>query len=244
MHKSIIAHRGFAGIFPENTMAAFKGSLNLNAKGLELDVHLSKDKKVVVFHDPRFTRVANRKDCIGDLSLEEIKRLDVGIKFNSRYKGEKVPTLEEVLELVGNKATVYIEVKKGLQLYEGIEKRILGLIKESKSKHNCVLHSFQASILHTISSLDSKFPLMLTRDKYRTLIHNPSAFFNTPTMKLKGMMGLNLNHKFLSAGLVKKIHQQKLKVFAWTVNSNSRNLSLQEMGVDGMISNYPLGTHY
>ena len=99
--KKIIAHRGLSGSYPENTLIAFKEALRTQALFLELDIHLSKDQKVVVMHDEDLSRTTNGRGLIRDYTLAELKKFSAGYskQFGDQFSSEKIPTLLEVLEL-------------------------------------------------------------------------------------------------------------------------------------------------
>ncbi|MCX8062766.1 MAG: glycerophosphodiester phosphodiesterase family protein [Anaerolineales bacterium] len=99
----IFAHRGSSAYAPENTLSAFELAIKQNVQAIEFDVTLTKDKIVVVFHDSNTERITGHKGKINQMTLSEIKKLDAGSYFDSSFEGEKIPTLEEVFDLVGNK---------------------------------------------------------------------------------------------------------------------------------------------
>ncbi|MGC9468468.1 MAG: glycerophosphodiester phosphodiesterase [Anaerolineae bacterium] len=99
-----IAHRGASAYEPENTLRAFERAVEMGATMLELDAHLTRDGRVVVIHDSDLSRIAGVPDRISDLTLEEVKQFDAG-------QGERIPTLEEVIDLVRGRAQLYIELK-------------------------------------------------------------------------------------------------------------------------------------
>jgi glycerophosphoryl diester phosphodiesterase len=107
----VVAHRGFSGKAPENTMAAFSLALKAGVSMIELDVQLSKDNKVVVIHDPTVRRTTNGDGKVSDMTLNELKKLDAGSWFNVKYKNERIPTLEEALECIAPNAWVNLEIK-------------------------------------------------------------------------------------------------------------------------------------
>src|SRR6266850_7844739 len=127
----IIAHRGASGDAPENTMAAFRLAMDSGADMIELDLHLSKDSALVVCHDSKLNRTARIKKTIKQLTLKELKKLDVGSWFHPRFSGETIPTLEEVLKLTVNRIALNIEIKQGSSLYPGIEKQLIELLESS-----------------------------------------------------------------------------------------------------------------
>ncbi len=124
-YTKILAHRGASAYAPENTMAAFKKAIEMNADGIELDVHLSKDGYIVIIHDERVDRTTDGKGEVKDFSLDELKKLDAGSWFSDEYKGEKIPTLEELLSLIKN-TEIYlnIEIKAGYRVYPDIEEKL------------------------------------------------------------------------------------------------------------------------
>ena len=97
---TLFAHRGYRQKFPENTMLAFKEALKLDVDGLEIDVHMTNDYKIVICHDATLDRTTDKHGHIGDRSLAEVKEADAGIKFGEEFKGERVPQLEELLEVI------------------------------------------------------------------------------------------------------------------------------------------------
>ena len=98
-----VAHRGASGSCPENTLTAFQKALEIGVDEIELDLHSTKDGRLVVMHDAAVDRTTNGTGAIGELTLAEIKSLDAGIGFGERFRGERVPTWEEALDLLGGK---------------------------------------------------------------------------------------------------------------------------------------------
>lgn len=235
----IIAHRGSSGNAPENTLSAFRLALEAGAKGIEIDVHLSKDKKVVVIHDFRIDRTTGNKGLVSEITFAELRKCNASKGFEDAFPDEKIPSLEEVLNLTKGKAILYIELKKGRTFYPGLEERVLQCIYSQKAEGWCVLHSFHPAILFRINRSDKKIPLLLTAENYSVLQKNPDAFFKRPLMKLSNMAGLNLNSARLSAGLLKKIHSHGMKLYSWTVNNTNEMRRMKRIGADGIITNFP-----
>lgn len=98
----IVGHRGIRSFYPENTMVSFRAALELKLDLIEFDVHFTKDKHIVVCHDADIERTTNGKGLISDMLLEEVQCYDAGIKMSERFAGERIPTLEEVLDLMVN----------------------------------------------------------------------------------------------------------------------------------------------
>ena len=107
----VVAHRGFSGAAPENTLAAFRKAIEAGSDMIELDIQLSKDGKIVVIHDETLERTTDGQGRVADRTFPEIRKLDAGSWFGSQFSGEKIPTLQEVLELAKGKVLVNIEIK-------------------------------------------------------------------------------------------------------------------------------------
>jgi len=134
MSVLVVAHRGFSGAYPENTLLAFEKAVELGVDFVELDVHQTKDKEIVVCHDERIDRTTDGKGFIKEMTYEEIKRYDAG-KWKG-YPGEKIPLLKEVFEKVGDKVKILIEIK------ECDIAALVDLIKKHKIGKRVILGSF------------------------------------------------------------------------------------------------------
>ena len=105
---TLIGHRGWRAKYPENTMRGFREVLNIDVDGIEMDVHMTKDYHIVVCHDANLARTTDTKGMIYHMTLEEVRKADAGIKYGEEFKGEKVPTLEEFLELMATRPDLHI----------------------------------------------------------------------------------------------------------------------------------------
>ena len=112
----IIAHRGASGDAPENTLAAFRLAWEQEADGIEMDLHLSRDGKIVVFHDKTLRRTAGVRGRVCDKTWDELRCLDVGLWKDPRWRGERIPLLEEALEVVPLGKSVWLELKGGPEI--------------------------------------------------------------------------------------------------------------------------------
>lgn len=151
----IIGHRGAASLAPENTLASFKKAWEKGAEMVELDVHRTKDGHLVVIHDDKVDRTTDGKGLVKNLTLKEIKALDAGSWFSYEFKGEKVPTLEEVMDWSCGKIYLDIEVKNSTQ-YPGIEKDIAGLIEKKKMEKDVIVTSFDPGCIKKLEKLNDE----------------------------------------------------------------------------------------
>lgn len=161
----IIAHRGSSKLAPENTMASFKEAFKHGATAIELDVHRTKDGHLVIMHDDTLDRTTTGRGRVGDFTLKELKELDAGSWFGPQFTGEKIPTLEEVLDWAKGKVKVDIEVKNSRQ-YPGIEQDILRIVEEKELKDDVFITSFDKSVSENIEALapEIKTGLLISPD--------------------------------------------------------------------------------
>jgi len=255
----VIAHRGASGHAPENTMSAFRKAVEMDVDMIELDVHLSKDGEVIVFHDATLDRTTNGSGLVKDYSLAELKKLEAGSWFSAEYEGEPIPTLSEVLAYLtevrkeGKNIELLVEIKNGKNiLYEGIERKVLDLLwpLNEGSEWWCTVQAFdteyllsaQAYInqqeksgrkfdgeLHKLVFTDFS-PLPLFIDyKFRWGYPNHSGYFQA----------VNPYFKSLTEGKVSSQQVRGNKVFTYTVNQEEDMKKVLAMQVDGIITDYP-----
>ena len=129
--SKVFAHRGWSGKYPENTMLAFEKAVELGVDGIELDVHLSGDRQLVIIHDETVDRTTNGKGFVKDMTVEQLKALDASAGFMGVYGKTEIPTLREYMELVKDLPLVTnIELKTNIYEYEGLEEMVYEMIKE------------------------------------------------------------------------------------------------------------------
>lgn len=139
----ILAHRGACMMCPENTMAAFLKAYEIGAHGIELDVQMTKDGKLVVMHDEYVDRCSNGAGLIGEQTLAELRKLDVGSWFSPEFIGERIPLLSEVLDAFSGKDFyINIEIKSDVYAYDGIEQKIIDCVDRYSMKNQVILSSF------------------------------------------------------------------------------------------------------
>ena len=236
----VVAHRGASGYAPENTMAAFALAVQMGASAIELDVHLSRDREIVVLHDPQVDGTTNGTGAVGDLTLAQLRRLDAGSWFNRshpkkarpEYVGEKIPTLQEAIHLVkGTAAGLYIEIKDPELYPDDFEARIVSLIRRNEIEERVVLLSFCVESIRKARDLDSSIRTALLTGSLKT---DPVASANAA-----GADELAVRHTLLTAGLLRKARAERLGITAWTVNTQNEIKRALTLGVYCVISNYP-----
>ncbi|MBE0525524.1 MAG: glycerophosphodiester phosphodiesterase [Candidatus Thorarchaeota archaeon] len=215
----VVAHRGGSGLAPENTMLAHRVAYDVGADMVEIDVQETLDGKLVCIHDYEVDRTTNGIGAIAELSLREILELDAGL-------GEKIPTLEEVLDYVRGKMKINIELK-----VTDIEKEVLTLVNERKMISDVTISSFLHGTLISTRRLDNSVSTAVLVSKLQdemisyVMEHEANA--------------LNPDYKVLTQDVVAEAHSNNIQIFPWTVNEASQIRVLCGMGVDGIITDFP-----
>ncbi len=153
---NIIAHRGYSAKAPENTLAAFQLAMDTGADVIELDVTLTKDGIPIVIHDDTLNRTTNGKGLVLAMTLKDLKKLDAGSWFNPSFSEEKLPTLEEVLQLVNKKIIVNVEIKKESAMK--IEEKVLEIVSKYGMESMVFISSFAHNSLFKIKELNPEIP--------------------------------------------------------------------------------------
>lgn len=224
----ITAHRGFSSKAPENTEPAFSEALEIGADFIELDVQLSKDKQVVVFHDKNLSRITGNNELLKNLDYQKLLELDYGKWFGEEFSGTKIMTLDEVLEKFGNKINLNIEIKKNGDENETAELTV-NLIEKYNCIDSCYITSFSYNALRTVKKINP--------DIKTGLIANIMTYGGYST--LHDIDALSLNKKFVSQNLINNIHLNGKRVFVWTVNDRAEAEKLISMGADNIITDKP-----
>ena len=237
----IIAHRGASGDAPENSLRAMKLAWEQNADAIELDLWLSKDGKLIVFHDADTKRIAGIDRKISDYTLEEAAQLDVGKWKDPKFTGEMLPSLESILATVPTNKKAVIELKSGKEVVPGFVPELVRVLRASKLKpeqlrvisfHHPTLEESKKQLpeiehyfLHGYKNKDGKVP------ELSALIAKAKA---------AGYEGLNLNHGWpIDAAFVAEVKKAGLKMLVWTVNDAAMARKLAEAGVDAITTDRP-----
>ncbi|MDQ0116184.1 glycerophosphodiester phosphodiesterase [Paenibacillus harenae] len=238
----IIAHRGASGYAPENTMAAFELAERLGADFIELDIRMSKDGELVIIHDKTVDRTTDKTGYVHDFTLRELQGMDAGSFFDAKYANETIVTLEEVMYAFGGKIGILIEIKDP-QLYPGIEGKLAKTVRRYEliqdiagiGAHDSVqIQSFDFESMRRMHTLLPDIPVAV-------LINADQHPLTDETLdKLASYASsINVSHDLLDEDLVREIHDRNRKVMAWTIRKDQDMERMKELGVDGIITDYP-----
>ena len=226
----VIAHRGASGYAPENTLAAFKRAIALGATFIETDLQLSRDSRFVAIHDDTVNRTTGGTGKVHDLSLADLKRLDAGAWFGSEFAGERIPTLDEILEFSKkNDVVFYLELKPGGSW--GGEHALIGALRESQEVARTVVISFDAGVLEGLRKIE---PTLMTGLLFDGQIARPLD----KALEV-GARQLAVRGDLVTPALLAEARKKDLQVVCWTVNQPAHMRLLIDAGVDGIMSDYP-----
>jgi glycerophosphoryl diester phosphodiesterase len=226
-----VGHRGAKGHAPENTQASFDLALELGVGAVETDVHLTKDGEVVLIHDHTVDRTTDGHGFVRDMTLAELKRLDAGSWFDSRFAGQRIPTLGELLAWAHDRVGVAIEIKNGPIFYPGIAEKVIRLLKEHNMERQAILISFDHLVLREAKMIAPEVP---------TGILYVGRFVNEVGAAMAaGANALHPNWAFVTPDLVEQAHAAGLAVSPWCPNDLATLRMLSDMGVDSIGTDYP-----
>lgn len=224
----ITAHRGSSGSAPENTMAAVKKAIEEMADYAEIDVQMTSDGVLVLGHDASLKRVTGINRSIGSYTWEELKKLDVGSWFSAEYAGERIPTLEEVIEYCRGRINLNIEIKN-VGKNSTISQKTVELIQKYGFEEQCVVTSASFGYLKQVKELA---PQIRTGYIISAAYGN---FYSSETVDF-----ISIRSSFVDERLVENVHSQGKAVHVWTVNQKGEIERLRLLGVDNIITDYPI----
>jgi glycerophosphoryl diester phosphodiesterase len=233
----VIAHRGDSAHRPENTLASFASALEIGADFVEFDVQLTKDGHVVVIHDPALDRTTDATGRLQDLTLAEVRKVSAGYpaRFGDAYRGERVPTLAEVLGMLRGRATAMIEIKPdavGADADDGIEARTIAEVRKAGMDKQAALISFSRTALLRCRDLAPEIVRghLFYRAQVADVLAGAREVGCTIVMPEKGMLSAELRDRAREAGI---------KVATWVVDDPAELETLAELDLYGIGSNRP-----
>ena len=225
---AIFAHRGASHYAPENTLAAFEIALQQQADGIELDVQLTADDQVVVIHDALLNRTTDGSGKVSQQTLKEIRQWDAG-------EGLKIPTLEEVLALIGDQAILNIELKRSSRKADQLPKVIIDLIQKYGLAHSVLLSSFDPYLLLCSRQVMPEIRL--------GILYSPGLAGHLKNNMYSPRIqpySLHPHYSLVTPHLLESARERGQVVYAWTVNKPKKMRKLFAMGIDGIITDDPL----
>jgi glycerophosphoryl diester phosphodiesterase len=227
-----IAHRGASGSFPENTRLAVEKAIEAHADMIELDCQLSSDGHVVIFHDERLVRITGAGGIVNRMTLEQLKRLDAGGWRKAAFKGEQIPTLEEVVALVGGEADLCLDIKQYPGSPPGIELKLLFILSHYDYLDRTIFSSFDYGCLRRVRELAPEARLGVIYD---------SSTEENPFMVAAeiGAVSLHVQKELATREFLQSSWEVGLDAFVWTINELREMEAFASSGVQGIMSDFP-----
>ncbi|MCF2663601.1 glycerophosphodiester phosphodiesterase [Oscillibacter valericigenes] len=231
----LFAHRGFSGIYPENSPLAFRmAAEKTNADGIESDVHLSKDGQLVIFHDASVERTSNGTGFIRDLTYAQLLELDIGAWKSPEFAGQHIWTLGQLLDFCREaRMLLNLELKNYEVFYDGLEQRVIDEVCARGMQEQVFVSSFNHISMQRFKDLCPEIETGLLYDKPLLDMEHYLLPSNADNMHPRYML---LQYQ---PELMDLFHSRGMKVNTWTVNDEADMLDMIHRGVDGIISNYP-----
>jgi glycerophosphoryl diester phosphodiesterase len=228
MPPLVIAHRGASAYEPENTLRAFDLAIRQGAQMIELDLHITLDHHVVVIHDPTLDHTTNLRGRVDQMMLDEIKRADAG-------KGERVPTLDETLDLTMGKVRLYLEIKDPYAAEETVR-----IVRARRCQSEVMLASFDIGLMRELGEevRDIELGVILGATTFNPMTRWREAF---PWIALRRVnyqvlcMQVELCYGYLAA----RARANGKKLYVWTADTERQYARMISMGVDGIVTNTP-----
>jgi glycerophosphoryl diester phosphodiesterase len=227
----IIAHRGFSGVAPENTLIAFQKAIDCGADYFELDIQKTKNDSIVVIHDGSVDRTSSnaKTGLVSEMTYQELIEIKVGhpTVFESNYENERIPTLRESLLLAKGKIKVCIEIK----IY-GVEKEILKIVKDLGMEDEVIVFSFYYPVIAKIRKLNNSIKTLYLMNTADLLTIDYASVIESNAVGVGA--GTEITKEYLDIA-----HSYGIEVWKWTVDNEDHMQELLDLGIDGLITNYP-----
>jgi glycerophosphoryl diester phosphodiesterase len=229
----VIAHRGASAVAPENTLAAFEQAMALGAEAIELDAKRTRDGEVVCFHDRTLLRTTGVPGTPGSRSLAGLRTLDAGSWKGEAFAGQRIPTLSEVLEAVGHRLLVNIELTDYWADQSGLAKAAVEVVRRHRLERRVLFSSFQSSALVATEGRAPEIPRahlvgptwLATRDRF--------------SLRRAAVQAEHLHESLALPGRIVSNHRAGRRVHVYTVDDGEAMKRLWRAGVDGLITDLP-----
>lgn len=224
---TLIAHRGYSSEFPENTIPAFEGALDIGVDYIETDVQMTKDGRLVLFHDNDLLRITGVEGTVSDYTYAELSAMDAGGWFDSAYEGVRIPTLEELLLLLRDSdCRLYLELKD-IGDVDGFVEETLAEVEQYGMLDRCVFASFCYDYLEDLKGLNPDVKILYNTSSADGVLTEqyPAEYYG-------------LNKQIATNEVVEAIHASGSTAYIWTVNTPEELVAAKTAGADGIVTNY------
>jgi glycerophosphoryl diester phosphodiesterase len=232
---TLFGHRGASANAPENTLAAFELALQHGADAIELDAKLTADGQVVVIHDQSVDRTTDGSGKVLELPLAQLRELDAGSYFDVAFRKERIPTLNEVFEVVGKRTFINVELTNYASPNDDLPDKVVDLVEKHKLGERVLFSSFNPRALQRAHQLNPAIPLGLL-----ALPQLPGLLMRSWVgRRLVPYQALHPEKGDVTPRLVASAHRRGHRLHVWTVNTPADMQQLFALGVDGIFTDEP-----
>jgi len=232
MATEVIGHRGAAHYAPENTVVSVMTALFMGADGVEIDVRMTLDNRVVVIHDPDTLRTTGHELKVAESSYEEISRLEAGNSRDKKFAGEKIPLFDDLACAVSRGKKFFVEVKCGPEALP----QIIETIRKLKKEEDTFIISFSLEVVAAAKQIAPEIGALLIVDKFDHVLSKEQLL---KIVIQNSLDGLDTDYKIAGKDLIDAVHAAGKKIYVWTVDSAEEAVKLAKNGIDGIASNKP-----
>lgn len=234
----VVGHRGHSAIAPENTMSAVIQAIKTGANGCEIDVYRTTDGVVVLSHDDNLKRCGGGNVALKTSTLADLQKCDVSYpqKFGDKFKGERVPTMDSVIQVLkkSRKCIPVVEIKQ-----DGIEEDVLKVLQKHNMVKRSIIIAFSANVCKKMRELDKDICIAWLVSRAKEEKQDAFIARIIKTLDDCNINTVDLQHNPVDKALVDTLHEKGITVFCWTVDDAARIQALYEMGVDSVTTNVP-----
>ncbi len=235
----LFGHRGYSELAPENTMLAFDLCATYDIPGVEIDVHLCRTGELVIIHDHKLERLAGVEGEVEEMSLADLRQLDVGIHKDKKFKGERIPLLEELFEKHGKNFYYDVELKVHGYKDTGIARKTWETIQAYNLEEVCLVSSFNPFAIRYFNKASNR--AIPTAIIYSESTEVPKILRHGWGRHIAQATVLKPEQKLVTANMLAKFSSRKgYPILTWTINDKQEGETLLKLGVDGLISNDPV----
>lgn len=235
---AVIAHRGWSGSYPENTLIGLREAIKIGCHSIEFDVAMTRDRRLIIIHDDTLSRTTNAAGFVNEWEYRDLRKLDAGAWFHPKYAGAHLPSLDEVLLISrGSGIGVNIEIKNQCWeeefLDDGVEHQVVEAIHRYGVADRVLISSFRWAFIDRINQIDPGVSTALLHFK-------DVGKLNVAGLRRDyGLNAFNPSTMQLTQDFVNRCHDEGVKVYPFTVNSYVDMEKFLDMGVDGFFTNHP-----
>ncbi|GIV67811.1 glycerophosphodiester phosphodiesterase [Caldilinea sp.] len=235
----VIAHRGFSGLYPENTLIAIDAAIRLGVDMVEVDVRLSRDGVPVLLHDASLESTTNGKGKVYEQDANALGKLDAGGWKSPEFQGERIPTLAEALRLARHRVALNLDLKTADAIVPTI-----ALVRQLDMLDQVVLSGLRPCHVRWVRRLEPRIHVLLNgHGVFESLMRVMSArcafALTLWQARRSAALGLNVSHRYVARPLIDRAHAHNLRVWTWTIDDPVRAAALAQLGVAAITSNWP-----